>query len=205
MIWCEIPEIIALRYVRWIDSSGTNPVFFFIIISFNNLVVHTGVFKGLHLSTTTAVLHQTNQSATHTTTTAQTFLQPSSNATTPSPANAISTSHNSNPSNHTAAALGILGCNSPNSTPVTTQVLLGNNICLSVPSAASLAGRHIPRTLGTVPASALKLSAATNLQMPKVSAASPMDMGSKWVIRSSTRTCGNFSESLTNVSLFCSF
>uniref|UniRef100_A0A3P8UD28 Enhancer of polycomb homolog n=1 Tax=Cynoglossus semilaevis TaxID=244447 RepID=A0A3P8UD28_CYNSE len=138
----------------------------------NGVLTGAGVFKGLHLSTTTAVLHQTNQSATHTTTTAQTFLQPSSNATTPSPANAISTSHNSNPSNHTAAALGILGCNSPNSTPVTTQVLLGNNICLSVPSAASLAGRHIPRTLGTVPASALKLSAATNLQMPKVSAAS---------------------------------
>uniref|UniRef100_A0A8C4I817 Enhancer of polycomb homolog n=1 Tax=Dicentrarchus labrax TaxID=13489 RepID=A0A8C4I817_DICLA len=115
--------------------------------------VLAGVFKGLHLSSTTAALHQTNQS-THTTTSsaAPTFLQPSSNSATPSAANA---------------------------TPATTQVLIGNNICLSVPSAASLAGRHIPRTLGNVPASALKLSATTNLQMPKVSGASSMDLGSR--------------------------
>ncbi|XP_040921363.1 enhancer of polycomb homolog 1-like isoform X1 [Toxotes jaculatrix] len=137
-----------------------------------------GVFKGLHLSSTTAALHQTNQSHT-TTSAAPTFLQPSSNSATPAPANAVPTSLTSTPSAHAAAALGLLGCSAANATPATTQVLIGNNICLSVPSAASLAGRHIPRTLGNVPPSALKLSATTNLQMPKVSGASSMDMGSR--------------------------
>ncbi|XP_027129944.1 enhancer of polycomb homolog 1-like isoform X1 [Larimichthys crocea] len=138
-----------------------------------------GVFKGVHLSSSTAALHQTNQS-THTTTSATpTFLQPSSNSATPSPANAVPTSLATAPGAHAAAALGILGCSAANATPATTQVLIGNNICLSVPSAASLAGRHIPRTLGNVPPSALKLSATTNLQMPKVSAASSMDLGSR--------------------------
>uniref|UniRef100_A0AAQ4PS24 Enhancer of polycomb homolog n=1 Tax=Gasterosteus aculeatus aculeatus TaxID=481459 RepID=A0AAQ4PS24_GASAC len=68
------------------------------------------------------------------------------------------------PTNHAASA-----------PTATTQVLLGNNICLSVPSA----GRHVPRPLGNVPPSALKLSATTNLQMPKVSGASSMDLGSR--------------------------
>ncbi|KAK1885344.1 Enhancer of polycomb like 1 [Dissostichus eleginoides] len=58
-----------------------------------------------------------------------------------------------------------------NATPATTQVLIGNNICLS--------GRHIPRTLGPVPSSALKLSASTNLTMPKVSGAAAMELGSR--------------------------
>uniref|UniRef100_A0A3Q1BL93 Enhancer of polycomb homolog n=1 Tax=Amphiprion ocellaris TaxID=80972 RepID=A0A3Q1BL93_AMPOC len=115
----------------------------------NGVLTGAGVFKGLHLSSTTAALHQTNQSTHTTTATAPTFLQPSSNSATPA------------------------------ATPATTQVLIGNNICLSVPSAASLAGRHIPRTLGNVPPSALKLSTTTNLQMPKVSGASSMDMGSR--------------------------
>ncbi|KAK9527483.1 hypothetical protein VZT92_014042 [Zoarces viviparus] len=143
----------------------------------NGVLTGAGVFKGLHLSSSTAALHQTNQS-THTTTTstAPAFLQPSSNSATPSPANAVPTSLTSSPSAHAAAALGILGCSAATAT---TQVLIGNNICLSVPSAASLAGRHIPRTLGNVPPSALKLSATTNLQMPKVSGASSMDMGSR--------------------------
>ncbi|XP_075936338.1 enhancer of polycomb homolog 1 isoform X1 [Anarhichas minor] len=143
----------------------------------NGVLTGAGVFKGLHLSSSTAALHQTNQS-THTTTTstAPAFLQPSSNSATPSPGNAVPTSLTSTPSAHAAAALGILGCSAATAT---TQVLIGNNICLSVPSAASLAGRHIPRTLGNVPPSALKLSATTNLQMPKVSGASSMDMGSR--------------------------
>uniref|UniRef100_A0A8C6TD35 Enhancer of polycomb homolog n=1 Tax=Neogobius melanostomus TaxID=47308 RepID=A0A8C6TD35_9GOBI len=63
--------------------------------------------------------------------------------------------------------------------PSTTQVLIGNNLCLSVPSAASLSTRHLPRSLASVPASALKLSAATNLQMPKVSNAQGMDMAAR--------------------------
>ncbi|KAG7524475.1 hypothetical protein JOB18_012476 [Solea senegalensis] len=145
----------------------------------NGVLAGAGVYKGLHLSGTTATLHQTNQSTHTTTSTGATFLQPSANSATPSPANAAPTSLNSTPSAHAAAALGLLGCSAPNATPATTQVLIGNNICLSVPSAASLAGRHIPRTLGSVPSSALKLSAATNLQLPKVSGASPMDMGSR--------------------------
>ncbi|KAM7390141.1 hypothetical protein PAMA_008355 [Pampus argenteus] len=147
----------------------------------NGVLAGAGVFKGLHLSSTTTALHQTNQSTHTTTSAAPTFLQPSSNSATPSPAstNAVPTSLTSTPSAHAAAALGLLGCSTTNATPATTQVLIGNNICLSVPSAASLAGRHIPRTLGNVPSSALKLSATNNLQMPKVSGASSMDIGSR--------------------------
>lgn len=139
-----------------------------------------GVFKGLHLSSTTAAHHQTNQS-THTTTTtaAPTFLQPSSNSAASLPANAVPTSLNLTPGAHAAAALGLLGCSAASATPATTQVLIGNNICLSMPSAANLAGRHIPRTLGNMPPSALKLSTTTNLQMPKVSGATSMDMSSR--------------------------
>ncbi|XP_071751500.2 enhancer of polycomb homolog 1 isoform X1 [Centroberyx gerrardi] len=145
----------------------------------NGVLAGTAVFKGLHLSSSTSALHQTNQSTP--TTTGPTFLQPSSNSTTPSPAsaNAAPTSLSSTPNAHAAAALGLLGCSAANAAPATTQVLIGNNIRLSVPSAASLAGRHIPRTLGNVPPSALKLAATTNLQMPKVSGASSMDMGSR--------------------------
>ncbi|XP_068566326.1 enhancer of polycomb homolog 1-like isoform X1 [Cebidichthys violaceus] len=155
----------------------------------NGVLAGAGVFKGLHLSSSTAALHQSNQSTHATTTTtssssstAPAFLQPSSNSATPSPANAVPTSltSTSTPGAHAAAAaaLGILGCSAATAA-ATTQVLIGNNICLSVPSAASLAGRHIPRTLGNVPPSALKLSATTNLQMPKVPGASSMDMGSR--------------------------
>ncbi|KAM9333678.1 enhancer of polycomb homolog 1-like isoform 2-T2 [Pholidichthys leucotaenia] len=143
----------------------------------NGVLAGAGIFKGLHLSTT-AALHQTNQS-THTTT-APALHQPSSNSAAPSPANTIPSSLNSSPSAHTAAtALGLLGCNATGATPTTAQVLIGNNICLSVQSAASLAGRHIPRTLSNVPPSALKLSTTTNLQMPKVTGASSIDMSSR--------------------------
>ncbi|XP_068437938.1 enhancer of polycomb homolog 1-like isoform X2 [Clinocottus analis] len=149
----------------------------------NGVLPGAGVFKGLHLSSGTAALHQTNQ-LTHTTASAPpAFLQPSSNSATPSPANAVLASTPGHA--HAAAALGILGCGATAgaaaapTTTTTTQVLIGNNICLSVPSAASMAGRHLPRTLGNVPPSALKLSATTNLQMPKVPAASSMDMGSR--------------------------
>uniref|UniRef100_A0A3P9IT10 Enhancer of polycomb homolog n=1 Tax=Oryzias latipes TaxID=8090 RepID=A0A3P9IT10_ORYLA len=128
----------------------------------NGILAGAGVFKGLHL--TTAALHQTSQSSAA----APAPLQPSSNSAAPT---------NSTPSAHAAAALGLLGCSAAGATPTTTQVLIGNNLCLSVPSAASLSGRHLPRTLGSVPPSALKLS--TNLQMPKVPGASPMDMGAR--------------------------
>ncbi|XP_037553097.1 enhancer of polycomb homolog 1 [Nematolebias whitei] len=125
-----------------------------------------GVFKNLHLTSAAATLHQTNQSTHTTTVTAQTFLQPSSNSNISTPAAA--------PGAQAAAALGLLGCSAAGATPTTTQVLIGNNICLSVQSAASLAGRHIPRTLGNMPASALKLSTSTNL-----SGASSMDLSSR--------------------------
>ncbi|KAF6723927.1 Enhancer of polycomb-like protein 1 [Oryzias melastigma] len=131
----------------------------------NGILAGAGVFKGLHL-TAAAALHPSSQPGAA----APALLQPSSNSAAPTPAN-------STPSAHAAAALGLLGCSAAGATPTTTQVLIGNNLCLSVPSAASLSGRHLPRTLGAVPPSALKLS--TNLQMPKVSGASPMDMGAR--------------------------
>ncbi|XP_075869224.1 enhancer of polycomb homolog 1-like isoform X2 [Nelusetta ayraudi] len=143
----------------------------------NGVLSGTGVFKGLHLptttTTTTTALHQPSQAA------APAFLQPNSSA--PSPAAAAAPSSlASAPGGHTAA-LGILGCGA-NASPATTQVLIGNNICLSVPSARAapaLAGRHIPRTLANMPPAALKLSASANLQMPKVSGASSMDLGAR--------------------------
>uniref|UniRef100_A0A8C2XBZ0 Enhancer of polycomb homolog n=1 Tax=Cyclopterus lumpus TaxID=8103 RepID=A0A8C2XBZ0_CYCLU len=135
-----------------------------------------GVFKGLHLPGSAAALHQTTQSTHACASAPPAFLQPSSNSATPSPANTVPAS---TPGAHAAAAPGILGCSAAAPT-ATTQVLIGNNICLSVPSAAGTAGRHLhPRTLGNVPPSALKLSATTNLQMPKVPGASAMDMGSR--------------------------
>ncbi|XP_003968226.2 enhancer of polycomb homolog 1-like isoform X1 [Takifugu rubripes] len=145
----------------------------------NGVLTGAGAYKGHHLPTTTN-LHQVNQT-THTTTSAvPAFLQPSPNSTSPSPATVVPSSLSSTPSAHSAAALGILGCGTTNnSTSSSTQVLIGNNICLSVPTATSLAGRHIPRTLGNVPSSALKLSATANLQMPKVSGASSVDLGSR--------------------------
>ncbi|KAK7878241.1 hypothetical protein WMY93_031150 [Mugilogobius chulae] len=81
------------------------------------------------------------------------FLQPNSSSPSQTPS---------------AAALGILG----NAAPSTTQVLIGNNLCLSVPTT-----RHLPRALATVPASALKLSSSNNL--PKVSGSQSMDMAAR--------------------------
>uniref|UniRef100_A0A3Q3LV06 Enhancer of polycomb homolog n=1 Tax=Mastacembelus armatus TaxID=205130 RepID=A0A3Q3LV06_9TELE len=124
----------------------------------NGILGGAGVFKGLYLSNTAAALHQTNH-----------FL----------PANAIHTSLTSTPSSHTAATLGVLGCSSVNAIPATTQVLNGNDICRNVPSAPNLAGRHIPRTLGNMPPTALKLSSTTNMQMPKVTGLSPLDIDSR--------------------------
>uniref|UniRef100_M4AIP8 Enhancer of polycomb homolog n=1 Tax=Xiphophorus maculatus TaxID=8083 RepID=M4AIP8_XIPMA len=146
----------------------------------NGVLTGSGVYKNLHLSSAASTLHTTNQSTHTTTVAAPTFLQPSINAAVPAPATVVPASINATPSTHTAAtaaALGLLGCGAAGATPTTTQVLIGNNICLSVQSAASLAGRHIPR--GNVPASALKLSTSTNLQIPKVSGASSMDMSSR--------------------------
>ncbi|XP_077480388.1 enhancer of polycomb homolog 1-like isoform X1 [Stigmatopora argus] len=91
-------------------------------------------------------------------------------------ANAVPVSLAAAPGNH--AALGLLGCGAPGApaTGAAAQVLIGNNICLSVPSTGNLAGRHLPRAL---PPSALKLAAATNLQKPKVSATPALDINSR--------------------------
>uniref|UniRef100_A0A8K9X9A6 Enhancer of polycomb homolog n=1 Tax=Oncorhynchus mykiss TaxID=8022 RepID=A0A8K9X9A6_ONCMY len=82
-----------------------------------------------------------------------------------------------------------LGNNAANTSPTTTQVLIANNIRLSVPPSSSSPAlpspggtttRHIPRALGAVPSSALKMAANTNCQMPNnVTGASTMDIGSR--------------------------
>ncbi|MGH0127086.1 UNVERIFIED_CONTAM: hypothetical protein FKN15_068732 [Acipenser sinensis] len=129
-------------------------------IGVNGILQASGVYKGLHLtsSSPTALVHTSQSSAV-----GSTFLQPSNNTQTSSSQSVLS--------HHGTAA---------NST---TQVLIGNSIRLSVPSPvatvnsiATLNTRHIPRTINAVPASALKLAATTNCQMPKVTASSSMDI-----------------------------
>ncbi|XP_067147975.1 enhancer of polycomb homolog 1 isoform X3 [Apteryx mantelli] len=121
---------------------------------------HFGVYKGLHLSSTTptALVHTSSSS-----TAGSALLQPS---------NITQTS-----SSHSALSHQVTAANS-----ATTQVLIGNNIRLTVPSSVAtvnsittLNARHIPRTLSAVPSSALKLAAATNCQVPKVPASSSVD------------------------------
>ncbi|XP_061777514.1 enhancer of polycomb homolog 1-like isoform X2 [Nerophis ophidion] len=126
----------------------------------NGVLGSAAVFKGLHLCNAAAPP------------TAPAFLQPS-----PQPANPPSANAAPAVSLSSVPALGILGCNA--ATPSSTQVLIGNNICLSVPSGPGLAGRHLPRALSGVPPSALKLSTTTNLQKPKVSTTPAMDLNSR--------------------------
>ncbi|XP_038019724.1 enhancer of polycomb homolog 1 isoform X4 [Motacilla alba alba] len=129
-------------------------------IGVNGILQASGVYKGLHLSTTTAtaLVHTSSLS-----TAGSALLQPS---------NITQTS-----SSHSALSHQVTAANS-----ATTQVLIGNNIRLTVPSSVAtvnsittLNARHIPRTLSAVPSSALKLAAATNCQVPKVPASSSVD------------------------------
>ncbi|XP_048366612.1 enhancer of polycomb homolog 1 isoform X2 [Sphaerodactylus townsendi] len=129
-------------------------------IGVNGILQASGVYKGLHLSTTTptALVHTSSSS-----TAGSTLLQPS---------NITQTS-----SSHSALSHPVTAANS-----ATTQVLIGNNIRLTVPSSVATANsittlnaRHIPRTLSAVPSSALKLAAAANCQVPKVPASSSVD------------------------------
>ncbi|XP_035173183.1 enhancer of polycomb homolog 1 isoform X4 [Oxyura jamaicensis] len=129
-------------------------------IGVNGILQASGVYKGLHLSSTTptALVHTSSSS-----TAGSALLQPS---------NITQTS-----SSHSALSHQATAANS-----ATTQVLIGNNIRLTVPSSVAtvnsittLNARHIPRTLSAVPSSALKLAAATNCQVPKVSASSSVD------------------------------
>lgn len=118
-----------------------------------------GVYKGLHLSSTTptALVHTSPSTA------GSTLLQPS---------NITQTS-----GSHSALSHQVTAANS-----ATTQVLFGNNIRLTVPSSvptvnsiAPINARHIPRTLSAVPSSALKLAAAANCQVSKVPSSSSVD------------------------------
>ncbi|XP_052362664.1 enhancer of polycomb homolog 1-like isoform X3 [Oncorhynchus keta] len=149
----------------------------------NGVLPGSGVYKSLHLASTT---HHPNSNQTLTPPpSTPTFLQPSSNhsSTSPSPVTASSLTFPPN-AHHTH-----LGNNAANTSPTTTQVLIANNIRLSVPPSSSspalpsLGGtttRHIPRALGAVPSSALKMAANTNCQMPNnVTGASTMDIGSR--------------------------
>ncbi|KAH1177989.1 enhancer of polycomb homolog 1 isoform X1 [Mauremys mutica] len=118
-------------------------------IGVNGILQASGVYKGLHLSSTTptALVHTSSSSA------AGSTLLPPSNIT------QTSSSHSAN--------------------SATAQVLIGNNIRLTVPSSVatvnSISTRRIPRTLSAVPSSALKLAAAANCQVPKVPASSSVD------------------------------
>ncbi|XP_008943741.1 PREDICTED: enhancer of polycomb homolog 1 isoform X2 [Merops nubicus] len=129
-------------------------------IGVNGILQASGVYKGLHLSSTTptALVHTSSSS-----TAGSALLQPS---------NITQTS-----SSHSALSHQVTAANS-----ATTQVLIGNNIRLTVPSSVAtvnsittLNARHIPRTLSAVPSSALKLAAATNCQVPKVPPSSSVD------------------------------
>ncbi|KAM9308759.1 enhancer of polycomb homolog 1 isoform 3-T3 [Gastrophryne carolinensis] len=129
-----------------------------------NGILQASVYKGLHLSSNTpAALVHTSQSSSSSTGSA--LLQPSNITQT-------ATSHSTLSHQVTAA------------NPATTQVLIGNNIRLTVPSSVAtvnsintLNARHLPRTLSAVPPSALKLAAAAaaNCQVPKIPAASSVD------------------------------
>ncbi|EMP40372.1 Enhancer of polycomb like protein 1 [Chelonia mydas] len=127
-------------------------------IGVNGILQASGVYKGLHLSSTTptALVHTSSSSA------AGSTLLPPSNIT------QTSSSH---------SALSHQAANS-----ATTPLLIGNNIRLTVPSSVATVNsistrnaRHIPRTLSAVPSSALKLAAAANCQVPKVPASSSVD------------------------------
>lgn len=128
-------------------------------IGVNGVLPASGVYKGLHLSSTTptALVHTSPSTA------GSTLLQPS---------NSTQTS-----SSHSALSHQVTAANS-----ATTQVLIGNNIRLTVPSSvatvnsiAPINARHIPRTLSAVPSSALKLAAAANCQVSKVPSSSSVD------------------------------
>lgn len=128
-------------------------------IGVNGVLPASGVYKGLHLSSTapTAPVHISSSAA------GSTLLQPS---------NITQTS-----SSHSALSHPVTAANS-----ATTQVLIGNNIRLTVPSSvatvnsiAPINARHIPRTLSAVPSSALKLAAAANCQVSKAPSSASVD------------------------------
>eukprot|EP00063_Salmo_salar_P071436 XP_014046271.1 PREDICTED: enhancer of polycomb homolog 1-like isoform X2 [Salmo salar] len=129
----------------------------------NGVLSPSGVYKGLHLTSTASPSPAAPTPSPLTTTTPSSpFLLPS-------------TFNNGTP--HTNAAKS-----------TATQVLMGNNNHLRLsmsspggPAGGALTKRHIPRTLShahvAVSSSALKLAATANCQIPKVSTNTPsMDM-----------------------------
>ncbi|KAK6302583.1 hypothetical protein J4Q44_G00269380 [Coregonus suidteri] len=134
----------------------------------NGLLSPSGVYKGLHLTSTASpspAAPTSIPSPLTTTTPSSPFLLPST------------FNNNGNPHTHTNAAKS-----------TTTQVLMGNNNNLHLsmsspggPAGGALTKRNIPRTLShthvAVSSSALKLAATANCQMPKVTTNTPsMDM-----------------------------
>ncbi|XP_051530826.1 enhancer of polycomb homolog 1-like isoform X1 [Myxocyprinus asiaticus] len=119
----------------------------------NGVIQASGVYKGLSISATSSASVLTSQPSLAAAPPA--FLSSTSNCNTSS----THTLHN---------PIGNHGNNTANST---SQVLIGNNLRLSVttPSIASLNARHLPRSLSNMPPAALKLAAASNCQLPKVS------------------------------------
>ncbi|XP_059900413.1 enhancer of polycomb homolog 1-like isoform X1 [Gadus macrocephalus] len=132
----------------------------------NGVLPAAGVFKGLHPSPASSTPHRGNQPP-GPPASGPVFLQPSSKPVVAAAAPSLLSS-----SPHTAAALGLLGP-SPPAGP--TQVLIGNNLRLSVASAGGLGARHLPRALGGVAPSALKLAAAAGLPLAKGPGAPPVD------------------------------
>ncbi|XP_060236612.1 enhancer of polycomb homolog 1 isoform X3 [Meriones unguiculatus] len=128
-------------------------------IGVNGVLPASGVYKGLHLGSTTptALVHTSASTA------GSPLLQPSNITQTAGSHSALS---------HQVTA----------ASSATTQVLFGNSIRLTVPSSvptvnsiAPINARHIPRTLSAVPSSALKLAAAANCQVSKVPSSSSVD------------------------------
>ncbi|XP_052467841.1 enhancer of polycomb homolog 1 isoform X1 [Carassius gibelio] len=118
----------------------------------NGVVQASGVYKGLSISATSSAAVLTSQ---------PTLIA--------APPTFLSSTSNSNTSSaHTVHSP--TGNHSNNAANSTSQVLINNNLRLSVttPSITSLNARHLPRSLSNVPPAALKLAAASNRQLPKV-------------------------------------
>uniref|UniRef100_A0A8C2FP67 Enhancer of polycomb homolog n=1 Tax=Cyprinus carpio TaxID=7962 RepID=A0A8C2FP67_CYPCA len=118
----------------------------------NGVIQASGVYKGLSISATSSASVLTSQPT----------------PTVAPPAFLSSTSNSNTSSAHTLH--NPIGNHSNNTANSTSQVLISNNLRLSVttPSIASLNARHLPRSLSNVPPAALKLAAASNRQLPKV-------------------------------------
>uniref|UniRef100_A0A9J8CIQ2 Enhancer of polycomb homolog n=1 Tax=Cyprinus carpio carpio TaxID=630221 RepID=A0A9J8CIQ2_CYPCA len=118
----------------------------------NGVIQASGVYKGLSISATSSASALTSQPT----------------PTVAPPAFLSSTSNSNTSSAHTLH--NPIGNHSNNTANSTSQVLISNNLRLSVttPSIASLNARHLPRSLSNVPPAALKLAAASNRQLPKV-------------------------------------